>query len=263
MDNTTIILTVSRDDFLGKVITSIELLECQNDTTNILCIVDGPPTLFLKTRNLINETKFNKRLTVQFKGKNSKAKVDIKSRRARISAIHNEAKKYLTHDKGYVFSIEDDTTFGPKALKKLLRVAQSNKALGMAEGVELGRWGVPYVGAWIADDIYNPQVLTSVENIHNTVDGRVSNIDAGGLYCSLIRTDLYKQHDFTSKNGLGPDINFGLECRQLGFDNFIVWNIRCTHHFIDKKQKTSISATEQSQKITMKKLNEKRWLVYY
>jgi hypothetical protein len=259
----TIILTVSRDNYLEKVITSIELLECDNASTNILCVVDGSPELYVKTRNLINGTKFNQRLTVEYKGGKPVKNLDIKARRARIADIHNFAKTHIQHNDGYILSIEDDTTFNKKALSKLLKVANTNRAFGMAEGVELGRWGVPYVGGWIADDIYEPKLLTSVENLHGTIDGRVTKIDAGGLYFALMRTDLYKQHEFTSKNGLGPDINFGLENRQLGFDNFIVWNVPCSHHYNNKGTEAVITPKENSKEVKLKRQNAKKWSVHY
>jgi hypothetical protein len=32
---------------------------------------------------------------------------------------------------------------------------------GFIEGVELGRWGIPHVGAWRSDDVYDMQWLES------------------------------------------------------------------------------------------------------
>lgn len=257
---TTIVLTVSRDEFIDKVLTSVELLDCEPWDVNILCIVDGSDELFLKVRNLVNGLKFNERLTVRLDYPGKPLTFDVTERRKRISAAHNQAASLIKHDDGYVFSIEDDTTFGRGALRALTKVAISNRAFGMAEGVELGRWGVPYVGAWVADDIYEPKLLTSVQRPE---DVKISNIDAGGLYCALIRTDLYKQHEFTSANGLGPDINFGLELRQLGFENFIDWNVNCTHHFMKMGEKHSILATEPSRVVSLSKTNDVKWHVSY
>lgn len=259
----TIVLTVSRDAFLPKVITSLELLECDHSNVNILCIVDGPPALYVKARNMVADMKYKNRLTLHYKSKESVPRFDIPSRRKRIANIHNFAKENIPEDQDYVFSVEDDTTFSKNTLKKLLKVASENRAFGMAEGVELGRWGVPYVGAWVADDIYDLKELKSLKNITDGLETRISRIDAGGLYCSLIKADLYKQHNFTSKNGLGPDINLGIELRQLGFDNFILWSIKCTHHFEDKGEYKSLPATEESREITMTKQSDTKWKVTY
>lgn len=260
----TIVLTVSRKDYLEKVITAIELLDCDYTKIDILCIVDGDTELYIRTRNLIMGTKYRNRLTVKFEGGGKPNRYSIPERRERIAAIHNHARSLINHNDGYVFLVEDDTTFYTNALKKLLKVALENPAFAFAEGVELGRWGVPYVGAWIADDIYNLTELKSVENIQPVPMGQpATNIDAGGLYCALVRTDLYKQHTFTAKNGLGPDINFGIENRQLGFENFIVWDVPCKHHFDKLGVHQFIDSTAEARTVTLTKKSDTKWTSHY
>lgn len=261
---TTIVLLVSRSDFLDRVISKIELLDCNKNDTNILAIVDGDNALYIKTRNLIQDTKFNQRLTVKSDCPGTGSRFNVKERRKRIAFLHNQARELIQHDEGYIFTVEDDTLIGTSALRELMKIALNNRAFGMAEGVELGRWGVPYVGAWIADDIYDTKQLTSVENKYTSPsDELVENIDAGGLYCSLIRADLYKQHEFTSDNGLGPDVNLGLELRRLGFQNFIAWHVPCTHLNIKMGKEEKIKPSDESKivKITLDKRN--KWHVSY
>ena len=113
------------------------------------------------------------------------------------------------------------------ALSWLVNDIKNREAVGMVTGVELGRWGVPYVGAWKVDDIMNPQKVISMES--KVGKSLVEEIDAAGLYCALIRADLYKQHSFTTDNGLGPDVNMAIEFRQLGFKNYIDWFVPVTH----------------------------------
>lgn len=260
----TIVLTVSRLKYLEKVITAIELLECDYELTNILCIVDGDQELYLRARNLVNGTKYNERLTVRADLDDNRSTFDINTRRKRITAIHNQARTHIKHNNGYVLSIEDDTTFRPTALKKLLDVALRTRAFGFAEGVELGRWGVPYVGAWRADDIYNVSELVSVENINPVPIGqKPSNIDAGGLYFALINAELYKQHTFTCDNGLGPDVNFGIECRQLGYENFIVWQVPCKHYTEQMGKSLVITPDQESKIVTISKDSKEKWTVSY
>lgn len=261
---TTIVLLVSRPDFLKRVITAIELQECDAEQTNLLAIVDGDDELYVKTRNLVNLTKYNNRLVVRSNYPGHISNLDIPTRRARIAANHNQAKELIVHNDGYVFCVEDDTTFGRQSLKKLTRVMDLNRAAGFVEGVELGRWGVPYVGAWLVDDIYDPKQITSIPNIQpNELEDNISNIDAGGLYCALIRADLYKQHTFVGDNGLGPDINFGIETRQAGFENFIAWNVPCTHITKVMGVEESIKTNMPTKIITMTKKNDTKWLVSY
>lgn len=259
----TIVLLVSRANYLEKVVTAIELLDCNPRDTNILCIVDGDDRLYIRTRNLIMATKFNQRLTVKLKHSTPFSNLQIANRRQHIAAAHNQARGLIAHKDGYVLSVEDDTIVPKSALHRLMDVAISNRAFAFAEGVELGRWGVPYVGAWTADDIYNPTKITSVQNIYPVPAGqRETNIDAGGLYCALMRVDVYKQHEFTCANGLGPDLNFGLEARQLGFENFIVWTVPCVH-LCKKVEETSITPDQPSHQVTLTKKNDVKWLESY
>lgn len=139
----TIVLAVSRADYLERVITRIELLECNPEDINIVCVVDGPSALYVRARNLVNGLKFKERLTVQLDLKTTSPLINIKERRQRIAAIHNQAKGLIRDSDGYVFSVEDDTLISRGSLKKLLLFASTRSAFGMGVGVELGRWGAP------------------------------------------------------------------------------------------------------------------------
>ncbi len=256
----TILLTVSRIDYLEKVITSLELLECNHENTNILAIVDGNDELYLRTRNLINDTKYLERLTVRAKLDSQFSRLDVPTRRKRIAEIHNQAKTYISHNDGFIFSVEDDTTFPPETLQRLLKQATQAVSIGFVEGVELGRWGVRYVGAWTVNDIYLPTQFVSVEK--EPLEVMPTKIDAGGLYCALIRTELYKAHIFNADNGLGPDINFGIDIRQKGYEAYINWSVRCTHHYQDGKEHKTVTADDDAQIVTITKLKNK-WHVTY
>lgn len=255
----TIVLPVSRDDFLAKVMTNLELLDCDTETTNILCIVDGDNELYIKVRNLINDTKFKQRLTVKASIGGVPNKIDVQTRRQRIAAIHNQAKELIAHNDGYVFLCEDDTTFPLNSLQVLLKVATNDSAIGFVEGVELGRWGTPYVGAWLADDVYDVKKLVSIEN--KPANAGVDKIDAGGLYCALAKVRSYKEHTFTSANGLGPDVNFGIELRQKGLQNYIAWQVQCKHYYIYKKEEAFISPEDKSQVATITHRHGAQWHV--
>lgn len=257
----TIILTVSRIDFLQRVISSIELQNVSARSTSILAVVDGSEELYLATRNLLNETKYVENLTVMFEGAGKTApRYDILARRKRIAAIHNQARELLKHKSGWVFVVEDDTLIPKGALNKLASEVAHKRSVGQITGVELGRWGVPYVGAWSADDIYDPKVLTSLVSATD-YGNAIENIDACGLYCTLIRADVYKQHTFFTDNGLGPDVNFGIWLRQLGYENFIDWSVHCTHLTIDNGVEKQIKATDESSVVKLVKLNKTKWLV--
>ena len=254
----TIVLLVSRRDYLDKVLTGLELMHCDASRTNILCIVDGDDELFLTTRNLVNGMKFNERLVVRSDNKETPSRLDVQKRRKHIAALHNQAGHLIGDDVDWIFSVEDDTTFGRKALDRLLSVVVNYPSIGFVEGVELGRWGVPYVGAWRADDIYSTTTIKSVEKGKG-----VEKIDAGGLYCALIRADLYKNHQFNSDNGLGPDVNFGMELRRTGYDNYIHWDVPCKHYNNVMGKEVVITPTDDTKVVTLTKKSDTKWITTY
>lgn len=231
----TIILPVSREEYLNRIFASLELLDCSGVTTNLLVIVDSKDeNLFVKTRNFVEESKFKERLCVLFEDSDGD-KDSILVRRLRISAIHNQFKKELNILKSkldivhYVFGIEDDTLVPEDSLKKLLKGYSLNKGVGFIEGVELGRWGATYVGAWKCDDIYNPTRILSLSE--QEASGGLQAIDSGGFYCFLTKLDTYLEHEFKpyENNALGPDADFGLSLRRNGYQNYIDTSIQCVH----------------------------------
>jgi len=186
------------------------------------------------------------------------AAVTIPQRRWHISAIHNQMKKLIGDDIDWIFSIEDDGILPTNALESLINDVKSQPNVGLVSGAELGRWGIPYVGAWRVDDINNTQKITSMESKVGTQ--LVEEIDACGLYCALIRADLYKLHDFSSDNGLGPDINLALDIRRCGFQNYIDWFVPVTHITEKNGQTVQIPATNTAMVVNLTPLgNSRSW----
>jgi hypothetical protein len=239
---TTIILPISRDQHLLKVFASLELLECDRERTSLLAFVDGEADLFLTARNLVEQSKFGERLCVQGDVPGPRREFSINTRRRRIAAIHNEIHE-LIKPCDYVFLIEDDGVLPPDALSRLLTDYLAHPYAGFIEGVELGRWGIPYVGAWRADDVYDMQRLESVlPHTAEVVDGAmrpvgvvpdrvVEEIDAGGLYAALTKYEHYLRHEFRPYEGctFGPDIEWGIALRQEGYRNYLDWSVAVEH----------------------------------
>lgn len=244
---TTIILPVSRLDFLDAVFHSLEVLDCKREDTNLLAIVDGDAQLFVNVRNRVEMSKFAQRLTIQFKSKHSLRHYDVMGRRLRISDIHNEIKMHIW-DCDYIFGLEDDTIITSKTLSTLLRDYSIYPFAGFIQGVQLGRWGVPYVGAWRFDDIYEPTTIQSL-----MPDKGIKEIDAGGFYCFITKADNYTNHTFKpfENNGLGPDVDYGVELRRLGFLNYIDWSLPTVHR-TKKYDITTINTDPKS--VVMKKI---------
>jgi hypothetical protein len=208
----------------------------------LLAFVDGGPELFLTARNLVEQSKFAQRLCVQGNIPGERKEFSINTRRRRIAAIHNEVRKLIKPCE-YLFLIEDDGILQPDALNRLLADYLAHPHAGFIEGVELGRWGIPYVGGWRADDVYDMSQIESVmPHTAEIVDGAmrpvgevpdrvVEEVDAGGLYACLTRFKHYVVQEFQPYEGcaFGPDIEWGIALRQQGYRNYLDWSVAVEH----------------------------------
>lgn len=250
----TTILPVSRIKYLNRVLES--LLNQTYKIENLLVIYDGTKEDFITVRNIIASLDIGTKLCVQ--SNNTTKAFSIPDRRRRIASIHNQAKE-LVGESDWVFSVEDDGVLPLNALERLVSVAEAYENVGMVTGVELGRWGVPYVGAWVVDNIDNIKVITSLDNKTSQVPFIIEQIDACGLYCGLIRSRYYKSHTFFSDNGLGPDVNLGLYLRSQGFDNYIDWGIPVTHLTGGDGFEIEIPATDKTRIVKLTRLSDNIW----
>lgn len=244
----TAVLPVSRPEYLDRV---LESLKNQNyyKPDALIVIFDGPDDDYIEVRNKIVGQPYDHVLCV--KSNNLTPAFAISERRQHIANIHNQARSLIERPglyNHYVFTIEDDGILPPNALSDLLAVIETHRE-GMVTGVELGRWGVPYVGAWKVDNIFTPTLVTSMEN--KVGQNLMEPIDGCGLYCALVRADLYVAHEFDSVNGLGPDVNLGLYCRQQGYNNSIVWSVPVTHLTNLHGIEVEIPATDNSYVVSL------------
>lgn len=221
-----IFIPISRDTHLKELFTSLELLKCDNNKTSLLTYVDSNEAkLYQEVREYTDDSKFGQKLCVFRKSKKKVPRYSVDVRKFRIAELKNESTEYIANC-DFVFGIEDDTIVPPNALEKLLKNYLQYPNAGFISGVELGRWGAPYVGAWRADDIYNTTCLTS----QMPIDG-IQEVDCAGFYCYLTKYKTYMTHNYEPfMNGvLGPDTNFGITLRREGYKNYIDWSIKCTH----------------------------------
>lgn len=246
----TTILPVSRIKYLDRVLES--LLKQTYKIENLIVVFDGPEGEFLQVRNKIKELDIENTLCVP--SVDGRQAHTIAERRWHIVRIHNQIRD-LIGECDWVFSIEDDGILPRNALERLVEAIDND--VGMVTGVELGRWGIPYVGAWKVDDIENPAVVTSMES--KVGQDLVETIDGCGLYCALIRADEYKKHMFDTRNGLGPDVNLGLFLRKQGYHNYIDWMIPVTHLTTRYNREIEIPADSQSRVITLRLSNNGVW----
>lgn len=217
----TIILPVSRKNFLNRVFKSLNELECDPSKVNLLVTVDGTGDVFEKARNLTVASKFNERLCVY--GKKAPANVSsMRRRRQRISEIHNTMKGLLRRC-DYIFLTEDDTLLPPNALLKMMEGYRFFPEAGFITGVQVGRWGYTSIGVYTANDM-----ITEVRS-ELSASG-LQEIDASGFYCLLTKKSHYIDHDFQPfEDILGPDVQFGLRLAMSGYKNYVDWSVNCTH----------------------------------
>jgi hypothetical protein len=221
---TTIILPISREQHLLKVFTSLEMLECDRDRTSLLAFVDGEADLFSTARNLVEQSKFAVRLCVQGNIPGERREFSINTRRRRIAAIQNACRE-LVEPCDHVFLIEDDGVLPAGALSRLRQDHLSYPHAGFVTGVQYGRWGINHLGLWAVDDPYEPMKIESL-----MPSSGVAEVDAAGLYATLMRYDLYKKHEFKPfGEALGPDFNMGIELRQEGYRNYVDFDVWVDH----------------------------------
>lgn len=250
----TTILLVSRLIYLDRVLAC--LLKQTYKSQSLIVIFDGSDEDFFEALKKMPLQQYDRVICV--KSTNMEPAYAISERREHIVNMHNQIRGLISDDVDYIFSVEDDGLVPDNALEHLLRVAQYNNT-GMVTGVELGRWGVQYVGAWNVDDIFEPKVVTSLKNKTQTNPLELDEIDACGLYCALVKADKYKQHEFNTTNGLGPDINLGLTMRQQGLKNYIDWGVPVTHLTNRNGVEMEIPATDNAQLVILTLLGNNVW----
>lgn len=158
-------------------------------------------------------------------------KFDMQQRRTRIACLRNESKEYIGGSE-FVFSFEDDTVLSKNALAYLLYDYNELDNVGFVQGVQIGRWGKPYIGAWRVDDVSNPKHYETIDHEFSYSEDEeiiTEEIDAGGFYCYLTTTKLYKSIKYGWQEPCGADVDFGLQLRRLGYKNYIDWFVICGH----------------------------------
>lgn len=247
----TIIIPISRPDFLDKLFATLEFMECDRDQTNLLTYVDGDHRLYTKARNLTMQSKFKERLCL-FRSRGTPSVSSVKRRRQRIADIHNEIKTNIKECK-YIFCIEDDTIPPKNALTQLLKHYSYYPFAGLISGVEIGRWGYNHIGAWKLNSLYD---VTKVTSLEPGLTG-LQKVDAAGFYCFMTRSDLYKKHNFQPfEDALGPDVEYSVALRREGLDIYADMDLKCEHH--DKKGPITFGNVEVEQ-VQLEKLPNGRW----
>lgn len=180
--------------------------------TNLVFIVDcDEPIIAKKLKEFATNNNYRS-IRVQINTDWAPNEVRIAVRRQRIAAVKNQSKALIAQTDGeYIIGLEDDTVFANTSFERLIKPLQTDSKIGYVEGVQCGRWGVKMIGAWQADNIYNPSRIETILPSENLIDYEV--ITAGGFYGYATMRQLYLNHEYYSlpEQPWGPDVNFGLE----------------------------------------------------
>lgn len=231
--NIKVVVPVTRYWALNQLGDSLKKLQVPKDAKlSFLFYVDTPDPRVQDGLNYWLGDLPTDEVIVHNSGNPEPTEVRIAPRRQRVVDAHKEMALLIGDQADYVFGIEDDTIVPDYALVRLLRFMQTNKNVGLIQGVQCGRWGYKHIGAWRVNDIANPtKVLTmpyvEVNRTHSFVEG----IDGGGFFCYLTPATLFKRADYRIEaECLGVDMLYGLDLKRQGYSNFIDWSIVCGHN---------------------------------
>lgn len=248
----TIVMPVSRPDYLRRIFAQLDMMPCNKEETNILVYVDGDHQLYQTARTFTEESKFKEKLCV-YRRKGLPNVSHIKFRRMRIAEIHNEIRGILNSG-DYVMLLEDDTLIPLNTMEKLLKAYSLHPHAGVISGVQIGRWGINTPGIWRADNPYNIQ---KIESVLPNQEVPFEEIDASGLYCCMTKLEHYKRINFEPFDSiLGPDVSFGIALRKEGYKNYVDWTLNTSH--LTKKGEIKVVLADL-QKVIFRRLEAEKW----
>lgn len=202
------------------------------ETTSLAFTIDcneeqGGPKIYAKIMAEMNRTKFRK-FVIMRNYDHRVNEVNIPIRRQRIAFIKNQSKHLIRAlpRSEFVLSLEDDSVFTNLSVKRLYDIAKEPE-IGFCTAFQAGRWHKKIIGVWGFDDVEHPTECWTM------LPGEgYKPCDAAGYYCYLTRTDVYmaaENYTLTSQPW-GPDVNFGLWCRQVGLTNIVDWSQPIGHY---------------------------------
>ncbi len=224
MPKITIVLPLSRDWRVEPMREQLETLHTEGLDIDLLVIVDNHE-IRLDWHHL------NPR--IKYMDQNHPGEANSYARRQRIADIMNLARTFTPSDSDYVFILEDDTELKPHYLRNLFgsfitgTKNDTQETTGLISGIQAGRWASSMLGIWKTDNIENPTVWETLP-LPNQKYSPLKKVDATGIYCTLVHAHLFRDTPFHCTYQ-GPDVNFGLDIRRKGYQNYINQKLLCGH----------------------------------
>lgn len=191
--------------------------------TNLCCIIDCDETYILRHLERFAEKHGYRSFHVKMNSGWHVNEVRLSIRRQRVADVHEQAKDLVAKTDGdIIIGLEDDTVFDRLPNFNRLIDPFLNPKVGFVEGVQMGRWGVNIIGAWLADNIHNPH---KIETLLPLEHGQYQQMTGGGWYGYATRRHLFLNADYYSSSSQpwGPDVNYGFYVQQQGYLCLIDW----------------------------------------
>lgn len=201
--------------------------------TNLCFIVDGDQSVIANQLRKFAESRQYRSFHVKVNSDWHPNEVRLAVRRMRIADVKNQSKDLIAETDGdIIIGFEDDTVFDRlKSFDRLIEPLMINEKVGFVEGVQMGRWGANMIGAWEVDDVDNP---TEVKTL--LPDKGYQYIAGGGWYGYATRRHLYMNCEYytSSAQPYGPDLNFGIYVRRMGYKCIVDWDTVFGHRDYNK-----------------------------
>lgn len=221
MPKVTIVLPLSRDWRIDPMREQLETLDTSGLEIDLLVIVDSPDI-----RPVWLEAQWEHlHPRIIFSESDPIGESNSYARRTRIVDIMNLARHNTPYDAEHVFILEDDTQIEPYYLQKLVTLTRLRPDYGVITGIQAGRWAASMIGIWKTDNIDNP---TMWETLNCVGQKLLQPVDATGIYCTITPAHLFRETPFRTTYQ-GPDVNYGLDVRQQGHQNYADWTLLCGH----------------------------------
>jgi len=185
----TSILPMCRQSRLEAMADQYRNLDLQNIDLDIILIVDNSEI----PRWQIEQAYEGLDHQIIYTDRIGPSEANIYERRQRIADNLNLAKKHVANP-DYVWLIEDDTEYPSETLQQLLQPKQP-----IVSAIQAGRHSIKILGLW-----------EKTPTGYQTISKYQRHVDACGLYCLLIRIDLFKDTllEYDKELPVGPDVQY-------------------------------------------------------
>lgn len=234
--------------------------------TNLCFIVDGDQHLILNTLKKFAEARGYRSFYYKINEEWHPNEVRLAIRRMRVADVKNQSKDLIARTDGdIIISFEDDTVFDRlESFDPLITPLLQDPKIGFVEGVQMGRWGAPIIGAWRCDNAANPKkVWTMLPPDEKQIPASYPSqaLNGGGFYGYATRRAEYLNHEYytSSAQPWGPDVNFGLWLSQRGFECLINWSVVFGHRDFNRVLYPDAPKTRLAQVIYTKNTDTGKW----